>query len=182
MQRPQIPAPLDDAAAAGEQLSSLFGKAGGLGGFLRAEAVLALGGKDVGDAAAVGLDDLLVEVDELLPSLSANARPTVDFPLEGIPMRATLSISRRSAAVMRPISPAASSNFRLRKYSAAYTACATSISRPPTATGIPASSARRMSSVLSGLYTTSSTASSPGILPRPDCTRPRWGTFRRGWC
>lgn len=79
MQRPQILAPLDDAAAAGEQLSSLFGKAGGLGGFLRAEAVLALDGEDVGDAAAVGLDDLLVEVDELLPSLSANARPTVDF-------------------------------------------------------------------------------------------------------
>lgn len=104
MQRPQILAPLDDAAAAGEQLSALFGKAGGLGGFLRAEAVLALGGEDVGDAAAVGLDDLLVEVDELLPSFSANARPTVDFPLEGIPMRATLSISRRSAAVMRPIS------------------------------------------------------------------------------
>ena len=68
-----------------------------------------------------------------------------------LPMRATLSISRRSSAVMRPISPAASSNFRLRKYSAAYTACATSISRPPTATGTPASSARRISSVLSGL-------------------------------
>ena len=32
MQRPQILAPLDDAAAAGEQLSSLFGKAGGCRG------------------------------------------------------------------------------------------------------------------------------------------------------
>ena len=38
MQRPQILAPFDDAAAAGEQLSALFGKAGGLGGFLRTEA------------------------------------------------------------------------------------------------------------------------------------------------
>ena len=115
-----------------------------------------------------------------LPSFSANARPTVDFPLEGIPMRATLSISRRSAAVMRPISPAASSNFRLRKYSAAYTACATSISRPPTATGVPASSARRMSSVLSGLYTTSSTASSPGIFATSRLHTPTLGYIPAG--
>lgn len=95
-------------------------------------------------------------------------------------MRATLSISRRSAAVMRPISPAASSNFRLRKYSAAYTACATSISRPPTATGTPASSARRMSSVLSGLYTTSSTASSPGIFATSRLHTPTLGYIPAG--
>ena len=36
-------------------------------------------------------------------------------------------------------------------FPAAYTACATSSSRPPTAMGTPSSSARRMSSVLSGL-------------------------------
>ena len=39
-------------------------------------------------------------------------------------------------SVMRRTSPGASSNLRPRKYSAAYTACATSISSPPTATGL----------------------------------------------
>ena len=74
-----------------------------------------------------------------------------DLPEEGIPMRAMFSCSRRSSLVTRAISAPASSNLRSRKNSAAYTACATSISRPPTATGTPSSSARRMSSVLSGL-------------------------------
>jgi len=86
-----------------------------------------------------------------LPSCFASRRPRVDLPQEGIPTRAMFSVSRRSAAVMRRTSPGASSNLRPRKYSAAYTACATSISSPPTATGTPASSARRMSSVLLGL-------------------------------
>ena len=86
-----------------------------------------------------------------LPSRSARARPRVDLPEEGIPMRAMFSCSRRSSLVTRAISAPASSNLRSRKNSAAYTACATSISRPPTATGTPSSSARRMSSVLSGL-------------------------------
>ena len=86
-----------------------------------------------------------------LPSFSASIRPMVDLPEEGIPMRTTLSVSRRMAAVTREISAGASSNLRSRKYSAAYTACATSISRPLAATGTPASSARRMISVFSGL-------------------------------
>ena len=69
VQGAQIFAPLDDAAAAGEQLTALFCKAGGLGRLPRPEAVLALGGEDVRDAAAVGLHDLLVEVDEPLAQL-----------------------------------------------------------------------------------------------------------------
>ena len=51
-----------NAAAAGNELSALFAKALCFGSFLCAEAVLALGCKDIRDAAAVGLYDLLVEV------------------------------------------------------------------------------------------------------------------------
>ena len=69
VQGAQIFAPLDDAAAAGEQLTALFCKAGGLGRLPRPEAVLTLGGEDVRDAAAIGLHDLLVEVDEPLAQL-----------------------------------------------------------------------------------------------------------------
>ena len=65
-QSPQIFGPLDDAAPAGEHLTALLGKAGGLLRFLGAEPVLALGGEDVRDAAALGLDDFLVEVHEPL--------------------------------------------------------------------------------------------------------------------
>ena len=69
---------------------------------------------------------------------------------------------------------------QVESLSAAYTACATSISRPPTATGTPASSARRMSSVLSGLYTTSSTASSPGIFATSRLHTPTLGYIPAG--
>ena len=114
------------------------------------------------------------------PRLFASSLPRVVLPQEGIPIRAMFSISRRSAAVMRRISTGASSNLRSRKYSAAYTACATSISRPPTATGTPASSARRMSSVLSGLYTTSTTASRPGMAATSRLHTPTFGYMPAG--
>ena len=59
-------------------------------------------------------------------------------------------------------------------------ACATSISSPPTATGTPASSARRISSVLLGLYTTSTTASSPGMAATSRLHTPTLGYIPAG--
>ena len=64
MQGPQIFGPLHHAAAAGQQLAVLLAEAGGLLGFFCTEAVLALGGKDVRDAAPVGLDDRVVQIHE----------------------------------------------------------------------------------------------------------------------
>ena len=64
MQGPQIFGPLHHAAAAGDDLPVLPGKAGGLRGLQLPEACLPLSGKDVRDAAPVGLDDRVVQVHE----------------------------------------------------------------------------------------------------------------------
>ena len=55
-----------------------------------------------------------------------------------------------------------------------------SLAAAHTVTGTPASSARRMSSVLSGLYTTSSTASSPGIFATSRLHTPTLGYIPAG--
>ena len=95
-----------------------------------------------------------------LPSRLASAAPTVDLPQPGIPMMETFASScrrRRLTAGMR----AAVSSCLPVKCSAANTAWATSISKPPAAV-TPQSSARSSSSVRKGLYTTSNTASNAG--------------------
>ena len=54
--------PLHRAAAAGEHKPLFLAETGDLRGFLCAEALFALGGKDIRDAASVCLDDLLVQI------------------------------------------------------------------------------------------------------------------------
>ena len=82
MQRPQILAPLDDAAAAGEQLSALFGKAGGLGASFARKPSSPSAAKMSGMLRPSALTISSSRSMNFLPSFSANARPTVDFPLE----------------------------------------------------------------------------------------------------
>ena len=66
VERPEVCRVFDHAAAAGDDLPVLPGKAGGLRGLQLPEACLPLSGKDVRDAPAIGLDDLLVQIHEPL--------------------------------------------------------------------------------------------------------------------
>ena len=81
-------------------------------------------------------------------SFSARAMATVVFPLPGMPMRITFSVSRRRAAVMHGMT---SSGMALPvKSSEARLAWAASIQRPP-AQGMPSRSACRSRAVRAGL-------------------------------
>ena len=77
MQSTQILRLFYNAAAAGNELSALFAKALCFGSFLCAEAVLALGCKDIRDAAAVGLYDLLIQIHK------GTAKALCQHPAEG---------------------------------------------------------------------------------------------------
>ena len=79
----------------------------------------------------------------------ASAAPTVDFPQPGIPMIETFASWCRSSRLTAGMMAAVSSCLPV-KCSAANTACATSISKPPAAV-TPQSSARSKSSVRKGL-------------------------------
>ena len=71
-----------NAAAAGNELSALFAKALCFGSFLCAEAVLALGCKDIRDAAAVGLTISSSRSTKVRPRLFASSLPRVVLPQE----------------------------------------------------------------------------------------------------